>query len=86
MLLWWYGQKFKNLGKLIWEVIPLAVVWSLWIARNNMVFNSIVPVWGNIVDSIKIKVATWVKFSSHLPNYTIHDFMYCLAGLKGHKL
>ncbi|XP_028108106.1 uncharacterized protein LOC114306978 [Camellia sinensis] len=86
LLLWWYGQKYKNLGKLIWEVIPLAVVWSLWIARNNMVFNSKVPVWGNIVDSIKIKVATWVKFSSHLPNYTIHDFMHCLDGLKGHKL
>ncbi|GMP68486.1 hypothetical protein CsSME_00028098 [Camellia sinensis var. sinensis] len=86
LLLWWYGQKYKNLDKLIWEVIPLAVVWSLWVARNNMVFNSIVPVWGNIVDSIKIKVATWVKFSSHLPNYTIHDFMYCLVGLKGHKL
>ncbi|CAL5435347.1 unnamed protein product [Camellia sinensis] len=87
LLLWWYGQKFKNLGKLIWEVIPLAVVWSLWIARNNMVFNSIVPVWGNIVDSIKIKVATWrflivsgtsLGTSRSLDVRILRDFFHCM--------
>ncbi|KAL7207929.1 hypothetical protein ACSBR1_029809 [Camellia fascicularis] len=45
LLEWWYSQKSKLQGKLIWEAIPLATLWTLWLARNEKIFNNKDPNW-----------------------------------------
>ncbi|KAL7258341.1 hypothetical protein ACSBR1_004462 [Camellia fascicularis] len=67
-----------HLGKIIWEAIPLAVLWTLWTARNGKAFDSKEPAWDEIVECIKINVTIWVKFSTNPKDYEIHDF--CFAG------
>ncbi|KAL7183907.1 hypothetical protein ACSBR2_026141 [Camellia fascicularis] len=57
LLVWWYGRKFKNLGKTIWEALPLDVLWSLWRVRNEKVFNQKEPNWKELVELIKIRVS-----------------------------
>ncbi|KAL7175626.1 hypothetical protein ACSBR2_029259 [Camellia fascicularis] len=45
LLEWWYSQKSKLQGKLIWEAIPLATLLTLWLARNEKIFNNKDPNW-----------------------------------------
>ncbi|XP_028077486.1 uncharacterized protein LOC114279450 [Camellia sinensis] len=66
MLVWWFGQKRQHLGRVIWEALPLAILWTIWIARNDKVFNSKEPNWVDLVENIKINVAFWVKQSFNL--------------------
>ncbi|CAL5388149.1 unnamed protein product [Camellia sinensis] len=85
LLVWWFGQKRQHLGRVIWEALPLAILWTIWIARNDKVFNSKEPNWVDLVETIKIKVAFWVKQSFSLPEFSIHDFLFCLHGIKGYR-
>ncbi|KAL7212077.1 hypothetical protein ACSBR2_014861 [Camellia fascicularis] len=75
LLVWWYGHNPKHLGKIIWEAIPLAVLWSLWLARNQKVFNHKDPIWKELVELVKIRVAIWSKQSVKSSYYSINDFI-----------
>ncbi|XP_058223265.1 uncharacterized protein LOC131332979 [Rhododendron vialii] len=37
---WWFAIGFYNLEKHIWETCFYATVWSLWLVRNDTIFNN----------------------------------------------
>ncbi|XP_058208091.1 uncharacterized protein LOC131321096 [Rhododendron vialii] len=37
---WWFSSHFKNLEKHLWECCFYATLWSIWIARNDAIFNN----------------------------------------------
>ncbi|KAL7254832.1 hypothetical protein ACSBR1_009053 [Camellia fascicularis] len=65
--------------------MPLAILWTIWIARNEKVFDSKEPTWVDLVENIKIKIAFWVKQSINLLEFSIYDFLSCLHGIKDYK-
>ena len=64
----------------------MAVLRTIWIARNEKSFNSKAPNWTDLVDNIKIKVAVSVKHSFNPIDYSIHDFVHCLDEIKSYKV
>lgn len=38
LFIWWMNCKIKSSQKIIWNCIPLAVIWSIWNMRNNHIF------------------------------------------------
>lgn len=40
LMCWWFANKFKSVEKGCWEICFYAVLWSLWLQRNKIVFNA----------------------------------------------
>lgn len=49
----WFSNSFHNLEETCWITTLYAVLWSIWKARNDLVFNDKQPLLGEIVDLIK---------------------------------
>lgn len=45
----------------VWYLAIYAVLWFIWRARNNLVFNNITPIWDNILCLTFHRIAYWVK-------------------------
>ncbi|XP_057452447.1 uncharacterized protein LOC130744274 [Lotus japonicus] len=59
----------------LWKVVPYALSWSVWLARNGLIFNgeeaSMEAVW----DIHLTRIFWWIKaFNQDCP-YTLYDFM-----------
>ncbi|OVA09413.1 hypothetical protein BVC80_8741g6 [Macleaya cordata] len=48
-------------GRLHHHVLPVAILWSLWLERNDKVFEDVEYFWEQIVDKIKVTAAIWVE-------------------------
>ncbi|XP_071740368.1 uncharacterized protein [Rutidosis leptorrhynchoides] len=48
--------------KKFWSLIGPATLWSIWLARNDFVFNDNYTCWKSIVRQIKLKVFPWATF------------------------
>ncbi|XP_058217366.1 uncharacterized protein LOC131328437 [Rhododendron vialii] len=74
LAIWWFDSGFRNLEKNIWEVSFYATLWSLWLARNDLVFNNAnlsVEVVGELV---KTRVAMWMKTKFGIKIYSVEEF------------
>ena len=67
---------------MIWEVTPVAVLSSVSYHRNKLFFQGSTPIWGEIIEQIKYRVAFWVKIRLKAADYSINDFIYNLESLK----
>nr|KYP61726.1 Putative ribonuclease H protein At1g65750 family [Cajanus cajan] len=47
--------------KMRWSVVWLATIWSLWLARNNVIFKDKVVAITDLVELIKIRSWNWIK-------------------------
>ncbi|KAL7254616.1 hypothetical protein ACSBR1_008885 [Camellia fascicularis] len=79
VLHWWDYDQLNRKEKLIWKVIPLAVLWSLWKLRNEFIFESATPKLEEVCDLIKIRVAMWLNQRFKDSHFTILDFLTNLS-------
>ena len=69
MFEWWQGWRFKGVKKIFWELIPPAILWSIWRVRNDVLFEGKQVDWVALLDLIKWRIAFWAKtknFACHL--------------------
>lgn len=57
----WNHNKFKNLEKLCWMASFYAVIWAVWLCRNDSVFNKKVWEVEEIIALAKTRMAIWIK-------------------------
>lgn len=63
-----------------------ATLWSLWLVRNDYVFNNAsTQVW-EVGDLVKTRVAMWIKVKFNIKVYTVEDFKVFLDGIRKVKL
>lgn len=78
LLQWWSFCKMKKLEKVIWKVVPLAVLWSTWKHRNDCVFNGSQPNLEDLCEVVKVRIALWVKSSPAKVEFSINDVVFNL--------
>ncbi|GFS29385.1 hypothetical protein Acr_00g0006490 [Actinidia rufa] len=69
----WFSNSFKHVEKACWEAIFFAIIWSLWKARNELIFSNVNIVKAEVVDLIKLRVAFWVKANCDLKEFSAVD-------------
>lgn len=75
LLPWWRGYKWRKFENKIWKAIPMAVMWSLWKTRNDVVFNGKMFQLNELCELIKVRIALWVKSQSKEPPYSVQDII-----------
>lgn len=45
----------------VWWSIWCAMVWTIWVLRNNLVFRNLEPDWSNVLDLVKWKAWVWIS-------------------------
>ncbi|KAK8526054.1 hypothetical protein V6N12_020535 [Hibiscus sabdariffa] len=45
----------------VWSLLPFVIIWTLWLFRNDIVFNDMSMDWINLKFLIKFRLATWLK-------------------------
>ncbi|KAI8533176.1 hypothetical protein RHMOL_Rhmol11G0276700 [Rhododendron molle] len=77
-------NRFRNLEKRLWEATFFATLeatffatlWSLWLVRNEFVFNNATVTVGEVVEKVKSRVAMWVKYDIKV--CTVEEFKIVL--------
>lgn len=76
LLQWWSLCKMEKTEKLLWKVMPLAVLWSTWKHRNDCIFNGSQPNFEELSEVVKAKIALWAKSSSAKMQFSINDVVF----------
>jgi exo-beta-1,3-glucanase (GH17 family) len=79
-------NRFRNLEKSLWETSFFATLWSLWLVRNEYVFNNATLAVGVVVEKVKARVAMWVKAKFDVKVYSVEEFKVFLDGIRRLKL
>lgn len=62
LLLEWGNWRIKT-DKILWDIIPYALCWTIWLERNNMVFNGKAFCSEMVWDLHLARISWWVKAS-----------------------
>lgn len=79
---WWAGYRCNKRLKVLWKIIPLAVLWSLWKQRNESLFNGTHVDLEKLCELIKIRIALWSRASSPSFCYSVNDIVFNLQNVK----
>ncbi|KAI8542071.1 hypothetical protein RHMOL_Rhmol08G0110300 [Rhododendron molle] len=83
---WWFSSRFKNLEKYLWECCFYATLWSIWIARNDIIFNNKDVDRNQVEELIKTRTALWIKAKFDIKVYTVEDIKRNLDGVRRLKI
>jgi len=58
---------------MIWE----AVVWVIWRARNEFIFNNVILRWEELVDEVKVLSWRWLFGRFNVPACMFYEWSWC---------
>ncbi|GMJ10130.1 hypothetical protein like AT4G29090 [Hibiscus trionum] len=69
LLTLWFANPLNENDKSVWFLIPSAVLWSLWLHRNEVVFRKIKPDVNSLFFVVKTRIATW--YCARFPSFQV---------------
>ncbi|CAL5393987.1 unnamed protein product [Camellia sinensis] len=78
-LSWWLGTKHRKVAKKIWVMVPVAMLWSTWRLRNEVVFKGLPPDMMELGELVKVRVGLWVRASLPIVHYSVHHIVENLS-------
>lgn len=66
-------------GKVLWEIVVPVVLWSLWIERNNNIFEKSNESLDDIWDRIKYRDAYWLFGHTSFKDTSVSDLIRDLS-------
>ncbi|XP_058198562.1 uncharacterized protein LOC131314086 [Rhododendron vialii] len=83
---WWFTNGFYNLEKHVWKACFYATLWSIWLVRNDTIFNNSTKQAWEVGDSVKTRVAMWMKVKYDIKVYIVEEFKIFLDGVRKLRL
>ncbi|KAK9041427.1 hypothetical protein V6N11_016529 [Hibiscus sabdariffa] len=71
---WFEECLIKSLNS-TWQFIPFVVFWTIWLYRNDVVFNKNIPDSSQIFSLAKIRLAKWFKAKFPLMAVSVDDLV-----------
>lgn len=59
---------FPRMGQSLWKIVPLAIVWFLWLEMNHNIFDKKVTRRGIVIERMKSNIIQWTM---HIVNMKI---------------
>ena len=78
----WRVYSSRKLGAVIWNLMPLAILWSVWLQRNECKFNEAVVDWEWVSDRVKCRIASWTKSTNCSSSVSVDDMLFRLGSVK----
>lgn len=75
----WLNGKKRSLKQVCWSACFFATIWSIWLARNDLIFNNKALIIAETVDLIKTRVASWIKANYDLQAFSVEFFKLNLS-------
>ena len=75
VLMAWQCALPRNRCSKAWKMAFFAIVWSIWLMRNDMVFNNKGFDLRQMVDNIKFRIASWFKAKWPRSNESISELI-----------
>ncbi|KAI8523442.1 hypothetical protein RHMOL_Rhmol13G0073800 [Rhododendron molle] len=82
LALWWFDNRFGTSEEKLWEGYFYATLWSLWLVRNDYVFNNATTSIEEVGELVKTRVAMWMKSKFEIKFYSVEDFRLFLDGVR----
>lgn len=82
----WFSTPLKNLKKKCWDFCFFAIIWSIWKAMNDLIFNNKASTKEEISELVKIRGALWIKSLNDLQIYSVDDFLGNLDAIRRIKI
>ncbi|GMJ01570.1 hypothetical protein HRI_003826200 [Hibiscus trionum] len=74
-LKYWNDLKPKFADEKFWFIIPRAVMWSIWLARNDFIFKKSVVDCSNIVLLVLYRMANWFRAGNKEVHFTVEELV-----------
>ena len=75
MILAWQQALPDYCSTELWRMSFFAILWSIWLLRNGVVFNGKVPDFEETMDTSKYRLASWFKARWPSSPYSISDIV-----------
>ena len=61
--------------KLLWSLVIYAILWTLWIERNQRIFEEKERSFAEIIDSVYYWVALWATLHKDLNQFSFKEWL-----------
>lgn len=82
VLQFWAGFSGNSFERKVWNVVPIASLWSILKHWNEVLFSNLQPDLYGLCDIIKTRVAMWVRASESRLPFSVNDFLFNLQQIK----
>ena len=82
LMMGWFKNSYRKVERVCWYSMFYAVLWSIWKARNDLVFKEERPNFISLLELIKYRCSLSVKASFNMKEYSVCDYMRCLSGIR----
>ncbi|CAL5370163.1 unnamed protein product [Camellia sinensis] len=82
VLQFWAGFSGNSFERKVWNVLPIASLWSIWKHRNEVLFSDLQPDLYGLCDLFKTRTAMWVRAADAKLPFSVNDFLFNLQQIK----
>ncbi|XP_028113473.1 uncharacterized protein LOC114311529 [Camellia sinensis] len=82
VLQFWAGFLGTSFEGKVWNVLPVAALWSIWKHRNEVLFSKLQPDLCGLCEIIKTRSAMWVRAADVKLPFSVNDILYNLQQIK----
>ena len=77
----WQGWKYTGVKRVVWELTPAAIIWSVWYIRNEVYFDNKVFNWTELLELIKWRIAFWAKSKEVARHLSFYDLLFNIQAI-----